>query len=315
VGMTKYDRLFHILNLLRSRRNLNAQRLAEECGVTERSIYRDIIALSELNVPIYYDNGYKLASDNFLPPLNFSLDEYRLLKIALDSSPLVATGKYQEVCKSVQAKIEACLSDQVRKDNRFVPRTTHVDLGATVDEDHAADHYSLIEKAITSCRRLKMSYDSIASGLTERLVDPYFIVFKGRAFYFVGWCHRREEFRTFRTDRIVDLALTDETFIRRDDADPETYFDGSWSVFGGDPVEVKVRFTGAAAKVIASGRHHPDEVIEVAADGSASYTVVTRGVEEIQRWILGFGDEAEVIRPQAIRDHLSQVGRYFSDKY
>ena len=80
MGMAKYDRLLYILNLLRSRKNLNARNIAEECGVTERSIYRDILSLSEANVPIYYDCGYKLASDNFLPPLNFDFDEYQFLK-------------------------------------------------------------------------------------------------------------------------------------------------------------------------------------------------------------------------------------------
>ena len=53
--MAKYDRLLYILNLLRSRKNLNAEMLAAECGVTERTIYRDIIALSDANIPIYYD--------------------------------------------------------------------------------------------------------------------------------------------------------------------------------------------------------------------------------------------------------------------
>src|SRR3990172_6750233 len=88
MGMTKYDRLLYILNVLRSRRAVNAARLDEECAVTERSIYRDIIALSEANVPIYYDHGYKLTSDNFLPPLNFTLEEYQALQLAIDSSPL-----------------------------------------------------------------------------------------------------------------------------------------------------------------------------------------------------------------------------------
>ena len=92
MGMPKQDRLLYILNLLRARKNLNATQLAEECGVTERSIYRDILAISEANIPIYYDNGYKLATENFLPPLNFSFEEYSCLKIALESSPLIDTG-------------------------------------------------------------------------------------------------------------------------------------------------------------------------------------------------------------------------------
>ena len=105
MGMAKYDRLLYILNLLRSRKNLNAAKLAEECRVTERSIYRDMIALSEANVPIYYDNGYKLASDNFLPPFNFDFDEYCCLRLALESTPLKTTDKYSKLINQIQAKL------------------------------------------------------------------------------------------------------------------------------------------------------------------------------------------------------------------
>ena len=106
MGMPKYDRLLHILNLLRARRNMNAAALARECGVTERSVYRDIISLSEANIPIYYDHGYRLASDNFLPPLNFDYEEYHCLRLALDSSPLAKAGYYAEVLRRVRAKVE-----------------------------------------------------------------------------------------------------------------------------------------------------------------------------------------------------------------
>ncbi|MCK4427433.1 MAG: HTH domain-containing protein [candidate division Zixibacteria bacterium] len=73
--MAKADRLLLILNLLRSRRNLKASNLAKECEVSERTIFRDIQALSEARVPIYFDSGYKLLTDAFLPPLNFTVDE------------------------------------------------------------------------------------------------------------------------------------------------------------------------------------------------------------------------------------------------
>ena len=203
----------------------------------------------------------------------------------------------------------------MRQEFRFSPITTHVDLGTAVDPSREEQYYSHIEKAITTCRSLKLSYDSIASGLTERMVDPYFILFKGRAFYFVGWCHLRKEFRTFRTERIAALSISDDTFVRNSDLGPQEYFNGSWSVYSGDPVEVVVRFRGAAAKVVLTARHHPDEKIEPDGEGIVIYSVVTRGIEEIQRWILGFGEEAEVIRPDKLRSQLSQLGRYLNDCY
>jgi predicted DNA-binding transcriptional regulator YafY len=70
--MTKAERIIFILSLLRGNRILKAKDLAQKCGVSERTIYRDIISISGINIPIYFENGYKLISQNFLPPVNFT---------------------------------------------------------------------------------------------------------------------------------------------------------------------------------------------------------------------------------------------------
>ena len=315
MGMSKYERMLHILNLLRTHRNMNALRLAEECGVTERSIYRDIISLSEMNVPIFYDNGYKLASDNFLPPLNFNLDEYNLLKLALESSPLIQTDKYRDIYHGVRAKIENCLPDKVRQEKKYQTDITHIDISASDERVIGEKFYGQLEKAISEELQIKLTYQSIRTGLTERMVDPYFIIFRGRAFYFVGYCHLREDFRTFRINRIVELEILTDRFTRDPQIQPETYFAGSWNVFSGEPIEVIVRFKGTAARVIASTTHHPDEVVEILSDGSVRYSIITRGIEEIQRWILGFGDEAEVLAPEDLRERLARIGEFFGSIY
>ncbi len=315
MGMNKYDRLLHILNLLRSRRNLNAGMLASECGVTERSIYRDIIALSEANIPIYYDNGYKLASDNFLPPLNFDYDEYLGLKLAAESSPLVKTGKYGEALRKAMVKLDASVPESVRRETRFTPRTTHLDIPVADEQERGERFYAVVEEAASRQRQLRITYQSINSGESERIVEPYFIVFRGRAFYFVAFCRTREEIRTFRLDRVKDVELTTATFARRPGIAAETYFDGSWSVYSGEPIEVTVRFTGSAARVVSAGTHHAGEKIERIGDNEVIYRVETRGLEEIQRWILGFGGEAEVLEPPELRAQMRQTAEELRDTY
>jgi len=309
MGMTKYDRLLYIINLLRSRRTLNAARLAEECGVTERSIYRDIISLSEANIPIYYDNGYKLASDNFLPPLNFSFEEYTCLKLALESSPLEQTGKYKSVLKQVQAKVEACLSQATKDRRRTAPDTTRVEIESTVSRKTAEQWYGQVEAAINDQRCLDMDYETIEHGLVHRVVEPYFIVFRGHAFYFVAYCRLRQDFRTFRVDRVRHLAASQEHFVRQKDISADTYFDGSWRLYDGEPVEVIVRFSGYAARVVEAGTYHRNERVETNGDGTTTYSITVNGTDEIARWILGFGAEAEVLEPRELREEFRSIGR------
>ena len=231
MGMTKQDRLLYILNLLRARKNLNAALLAAECGVTERSIYRDIISLSEANVPIYYDNGYKLASDNFLPPLNFTFEEYSLLKLALKSTPLARTTRHRDTLKHIRAKIEAGLSRQVRRQRRTAVDTTHIDIPVDEGRKRSERFWGRIETAISDRRCLHIDYESISSGVSTRIVEPYFIVFRRRAFYFVAYCRLRGDTRTFRMDRVRDARSLDEHFVRSPEISPQDYFEGSWEVY------------------------------------------------------------------------------------
>jgi len=315
MGMAKYDRLLYILNLLRTRRNMNAAKIAEECGVNERSIYRDMIALSEANIPIYYDNGYKLATDNFLPPLNFSFDEYQYLKMALSSSVLNRTDKYEAISKQVKAKVEAILSSNVRQQGKFKPDTTHIDIGDSDHSNYIEQCYGTIENAAEKSLCLLLKYDSIQSGVSERIVEPYFIIFKGRAFYLVAFCRLRNDFRTFRINRILSAEPIDETFVRRGDITAEEYFKGSWQVYSGEPVEVVIRFTGSAAKVVRTDHHHENERIQEVGKDTILYTVVTRGLEEIGRWVIGFGADAEVISPKQLKASLAAVGNYLTITY
>jgi predicted DNA-binding transcriptional regulator YafY len=309
MGMSKYDRLLYILNLLRSRRTLNAAKLAEECQVTERSIYRDITSLSEANVPIYYDNGYKLASNNFLPPLNFTCEEYSCLRLALESSPLARTGDKGDLLKQVCAKIDAGLSEATRDRRKTAPDVAHIEIENTQARKQVEQYYSTIEKAISDQNCLKLDYVTIEHGPTKRTVEPYFIIFRRHAFYFVAFCQMRKEFRTFRIDRIKKLTITTEEFARRRGVRADDYFADSWQLYQGEPIEVVVRFRGRAARVVSSSQHHLKEVVTAVGDDEVLYRVTVNGTEEIRRWILGFGDEAEVREPASLRADVQAIGR------
>jgi predicted DNA-binding transcriptional regulator YafY len=77
--MSKSERIIFILSLLRRSKFLTARDLAQKCQVSERTIYRDIISISVINIPIYFENGYKLLSQDFLPPVNFTPTEAEYL--------------------------------------------------------------------------------------------------------------------------------------------------------------------------------------------------------------------------------------------
>jgi predicted DNA-binding transcriptional regulator YafY len=116
-------------------------------------------------------------------------------------------------------------------------------------------------------------------------------------------------------DRIKRLIPTKQHFTRTRSVTAADYFAGSWELYQGEPVEVTIRFRGRAARVVASSQHHPGEQTESLADDELLYRVTVSGTEEIKRWILRFGDEAEVLEPASLRQELGRVGRFLTRTY
>ena len=101
--MKKLERLIYIVILLRCNHGLRVPTLAEKCGVTERTIYRDISSLFNVHVPIFFDNGYKIIKESYLPPNNFSDEESNFMLKLLKSSGESCISK--RVINKIQASM------------------------------------------------------------------------------------------------------------------------------------------------------------------------------------------------------------------
>jgi len=272
--------------------------------VSERTIYRYINALSSANIPIYFDQGYRLLSDAFLPPLNLTLDDYLVLKTALSSSVFANRSPLRKQAKSVLAKIEANLGSAVTKDLGKLRDVAWVNVKATSDFSRLSLTFKLIEQSILNRKSLKIVYESLKSGESSRDVDPYSLVFRRHAWYLIGFCHRRNEVRLFRLSRIKKITLLDKSFEKKQDFFLSDFFKDSWELYQGEPVCVRIKFRGITAKVIESGQHHPSEKITKLKDGSLTYEVKVNGTEEICRWVLGFGEDAKVLEPKELKEKI-----------
>jgi predicted DNA-binding transcriptional regulator YafY len=314
--VSKYDRLLHLLNLLRSRHSLKASDLARECEVSERTIYRDIISLSSANIPIYFDDGYKLLTDAFLPPLNFSLEDYLLLKLGLSSTPVANNTPLGKSAKRVLSKIDAGLSQEVKNRLGDLGDPLRMNLKTTADFSKLGLIFNLIEQSILNKRTIRLDYEALESGKSSRDIDPYTLIFRRHSWYLLGFCHLRGEIRVFRLNRIKKVTLTDKNFERKPEFSIEEFFKDSWEIYQGKPTNVKLRFTGKAIKVIESGQHHPSEELKKEKDGSLLYSIRVNGTEEISRWILGFGEMVEVLEPEELRkdikDKIQKMQKLYS---
>jgi predicted DNA-binding transcriptional regulator YafY len=305
--MRKSNRLIYEINLIRNNRSLNAERIADICGVTARTVYRDIIELSEANIPVYYDRGYKLATNTFMPPLNFDVDEFLALRIALANTELRESSPYGETVRRAEAKIVAALNGSIPTELKTRPLNARLQ-GKSTDCFTASLvlTFRQLELAIEGRQQIEIDYQPLSGQSGIRRVDPYYIVFRRHAFYLIGFCHKRTEYRTFRIGRIRGLTLLDRKFTRDGRFSLESYFQNAWEIFTGPMVVVEVKFTGSAATVITTGRHHDGETVKRLKNGDVLYRVTTAGIQEIGMWLKQFGAEASVIKPPELRDELRE---------
>lgn len=306
--MRKTERLLYILSLLRLNRRLKASDLARKCGVTERTIYRDIISISAANIPIYFDGGYKLLHDGFLPPTNLSAHEAGFL-LSLLKSPLFEKGRpFRETARQILDKIE------VTDESKNVTGSITIGVAST-ERPHNHKLTLSIENAIRERRNITIYYESLKSEKTKRKISPYAMAFRKSAWYLVGYCHLRSDIRTFRLGRIQSVRLSPERFQTPDNFSIEEYFQNSWGVYKGKLTKFKVKFSGQAAVLVRTSKHQPYEQITELEDGSIIYETTVSGREEFIRWILGFGPDAEILEPQSARKEIKNILDSAVEKY
>ncbi|MBN1212628.1 MAG: HTH domain-containing protein [candidate division Zixibacteria bacterium] len=103
--MTKTERLMNLINLIKSREVVTVQDMSREFGISQRTVYRDLNTLSKMNIPVYYENGYRLGQDTLFGSNGFNDEEKELLRYSLRQNPLVSDpylgGKFKDIEKKI----------------------------------------------------------------------------------------------------------------------------------------------------------------------------------------------------------------------
>lgn len=207
--MRRADRLFQIVQFLRSRRLTTGQWLAERLQVSVRTIYRDIQDLSLSGVPIEGEAGvgYVLRHSLDLPPLAFEPDEIDALVIGARMVQSWADPALRRAAESALAKIHSALPasrrDALNHNRLFAP-------GAATYPVH---WMMPLRDAIRQRHKVLLSYRTDSGEQSERLIWPLGLFFWGQVWTLCAWCELRADFRNFRIDRIQDLQSQTAGFL------------------------------------------------------------------------------------------------------
>src|SRR6202171_5896488 len=232
----KSDRLLAMLLLLKARGRLAASALAKELEVSERTVYRDVDALSAAGVPVFAERGARggiaLAAGYRRALTQFGDDEIRALFIS-GSNPLVDLGLGVGRERALE-KLAGAMSDVQRKAAVKSRGRIHLDQRRWNQAEQPHEHLAVLRRAVWDDRRVVLHYRDREANTTQRTVDPLGLVAKAGVWYLVA--RSGEEYRTFRAERIIGVTVLDESFARPEGFDLDAYWrDWTSSVEQGSP--------------------------------------------------------------------------------
>ena len=206
--MRRADRLFRLVEILRSQRLATGASLAAKLDVSLRTLYRDIRDLSLSGVTIEGEAGvgYRLRYRLDVPPLLFDPAELEALLVGSRMVQAWGDRDLAQAATAALAKIHNVLPELLRREAQqaqlFIPPQPH----------DRPQHLTELRRAVRQRRIVRMTYKREDGELSERTLWPLGLFFWGRNWTLIGWCLLREDFRHFRVDRIEQLRLSEETF-------------------------------------------------------------------------------------------------------
>jgi predicted DNA-binding transcriptional regulator YafY len=240
--MRRADRLFRLVQLLRARRFATGEQIAGELGVSKRTVYRDMADLQGSGIPIRGEAGvgYRLERGYELAPLIFTSDELESLVLGARIVAAWGDAELAAAVGSAMTKVEAVLPETLRRVVLETPFFSPAMPGASA----AAGGLALLRRAIGERRFLRFRYAREDGAESEREARPLGLFFWGRKWTLAAWCELRNDYRSFRPDRMQDVRLLERRFepdadgislagfvAKRDPADSEKW---EWPQRGAD---------------------------------------------------------------------------------
>ena len=212
--MRRADRLFQTVQLIRGRRLSTAAFLAERLQVSARTVYRDVADLQHQGVPIEGEAGvgYRMRAGFDLPPLMFSHDEARALVAAVRLAQPRLDDTLAAQAGGALSKILAVLPAAVRAAAEALPVYAPNLAGGTATDDATRSRLDLLRRATEAHQKLRLTYQDSEGSSSQRTVRPLGSLFWGQVWTLAAWCESRDDFRSFRVDRIADVQVLDERF-------------------------------------------------------------------------------------------------------
>lgn len=289
------DRLIQIIFLLLRHENITAKQLAQELGVSTRTIYRDINTLSIAGIPITSQKGYggglSLLEGFALDKSYFTQEEQSNIIQALQ---ILKSSHYPDADRTLN-KVAGLFSHTLQSD------WLEIDFSYWGSPEKERRNMTALERAVINKYVIKFTYYNSELTITEQTVEPLKLLFKSHSWYLIAFSRRREEIRTYKLSRIRNLQITDQLFDRSLPADfsltPAYQEEYNIPLF-------KLRFSEKIAYKVYD--EFQEEYIKKLEDGTLEVTFRYQLSDWTFLYLLSFGEYVEIIEPVEARMLLKE---------
>ena len=305
--MNRLERISAILVKLQSRPVVTAREIADQFGVSLRTVYRDIRSLEESGIPVGGEAGlgYSLVDGFKLPPLMFTIDEALSFLVAEKLVRHQTDGDTYDVFRSGMDKIRAVL----RTADKDILH--HFDPYIRISGIHqntrtaSANVLQTLMKALLNKKQLVMTYKAGYNyQVTHRTIEPQGMFFMGGIWYVLAWCKLRRDYRTFHLGRIVHLSLTENDF---EEAHPPLNELIEQVYYSEVDIEVKLRVHRDVARDTEVSKYTYGLYDEQPDGEYYLQKYQTYSLEAFGRWYLSIADRSEIIGPPELKTVVREL--------
>jgi proteasome accessory factor B len=314
-------RILGLLKLLIEGGRPTIYELAARYKVRRETIYQDLHALESIGYPIAGDESGRLSRPRLaaegrpaIPPVPFTRQEVAALVWAVKEAG--ARQPFRSALSTAVPKLQALLPAKEGRLGMALDGT----LGGWTRgvKDYSALEPTILRlvEGIIGRSRCRVTYHAPGEKQPKTYpFDPYRLLSVQGGLYCVGRVPTYSNLVTLAVDRVRSLELTDETFTVDPAFDPKRLEAEAFGIVWEKPMTVVVRFSADQAPYVREREWHPTQKLRERRDGRVELTFRAGGAFEIMRWILGWGDAAEVVRPPTLRHDIAAIHRAAARAY
>jgi predicted DNA-binding transcriptional regulator YafY len=302
------DRLLSTLLLLQANRKLTGRELARRLEVSERTVHRDMEALSAAGVPVFALRGSRggWQLDEHWRTRVPGLDAAELRALLMAQPRVLGDQRLARAAERAIDKLLAALPESLREQAASIRERLHVDTTGWGGTPENLSMLPIVQEAVSRDRKLSFRYSPAGRDKVHRTVDPLGLVAKSNTWYMVA--RTPDGYRTYRVSRMEGARVLDRPSERPADFDLAAYWKTSTEELKGRPrYEATVRLERRAAESLRWWRTTSAPGGDRGSDGDGWVTLKVQFDDEEQaRFVaLGFGPRAEVIGPESLRERVS----------